>query len=63
MFERVRTLIASRPWQGLPADAKVTASIGVAVGSGAGDVQRVLAAAGEALHIAKREGRDRIVFR
>ncbi|MFN8024214.1 MAG: diguanylate cyclase [Acidimicrobiales bacterium] len=63
MFERVRTLISSRPWQGLPADAKVTASIGVAVGSGADDVQRVLAAAGEALHIAKREGRDRIVFR
>ena len=63
VLERVRMLIANRPWQGLPPDTKVTASMGVAVGSGADDVQRVLSAAGEALHLAKREGRDRIVFR
>jgi diguanylate cyclase (GGDEF)-like protein len=63
MFERVRVLIANRPWQGLPPGTQVTASIGVSVGSGADDMQRVLASAGEALHVAKREGRDRIVFR
>jgi diguanylate cyclase (GGDEF)-like protein len=63
MLDRVRVLIANRPWQGLPPEIQVTASIGVAVGSGAGDAQRVLAAAGDALHEAKRAGRDRIVFR
>jgi len=63
VLERVRMLIANRPWQGLPPDTKVTASMGVAVGSGADDVQRVLSAAGQALHLAKRGGRDRIVFR
>jgi PleD family two-component response regulator len=42
---------------------KLTASIGVAVGSGAVDASRVLASAGEALHAAKREGRDRTIFR
>ncbi|MCB0998343.1 MAG: GGDEF domain-containing protein [Acidimicrobiales bacterium] len=63
MLDRVRTLIGNRPWQGLPPEVQVTASIGVAVGSGADDTQRVLAAAGEALHEAKRAGRDRIVFR
>lgn len=63
MLERVRVLIGNRPWQGLPPDIQVTASIGVAVGSGADDAQRVLAAAGDALHEAKRAGRDRIVFR
>ncbi len=63
MLERVRQLVANRPWQGLPPECKVTASIGVAVGSGAGDAARVLAAAGDALHAAKRDGRDRVVFR
>jgi diguanylate cyclase (GGDEF)-like protein len=63
MFERMRVLIANRPWQGLPPGTQVTASIGVSVGSGADDMQRVLASAGEALHVAKREGCDRIVFR
>lgn len=63
VLERVRQMIAVRPWQGLPPSVKLTASIGVAVGSGAVDAARVLASAGEALHLAKREGRDRIVFR
>ncbi|MBI5090654.1 MAG: GGDEF domain-containing protein [Actinobacteria bacterium] len=63
VLERVRQMIAVRPWQGLPPSVKLTASIGVAVGSGAVDASRVLASAGEALHSAKREGRDRIVFR
>ena len=63
VLERVRQLIAVRPWQGLPAGLRLSASIGVSVGSGAVDATRVLAAAGDALHVAKREGRDRIVFR
>jgi PleD family two-component response regulator len=56
-------MIGIRSWQGLPPSVKVSASIGVSVGSGAVDATRVLHAAGEALHTAKREGRDRIVFR
>ena len=63
VLERIREMIAVRPWQGLPPGVKLTASIGVSVGSGAVDAARVLAAAGDALHVAKREGRDRIVFR
>jgi diguanylate cyclase (GGDEF)-like protein len=63
VLERVRQLIAHRTWQGLPDGCRVTASIGVAVGGGAHDAARVLAAAGEALHAAKRAGRDRVVFR
>jgi diguanylate cyclase (GGDEF)-like protein len=63
VLERVRQLIGNRTWSELPDGMRLTASIGVAVGSGSGDAQRVLAAAGEALHVAKREGRDRIVFR
>jgi diguanylate cyclase (GGDEF)-like protein len=63
VLERVRQMIAMRPWQGLPDTVKLTASIGVAVGSGAVDSSRVLASAGEALKMAKREGRNRVVFR
>jgi diguanylate cyclase (GGDEF)-like protein len=63
VLDRVRQMIGIRSWQGLPPSVKVSASIGVSVGSGAVDAARVLHAAGEALHMAKREGRDRIVFR
>jgi diguanylate cyclase (GGDEF)-like protein len=63
VLDRVRQMIGIRSWQGLPPSVKVSASIGVSVGSGAGDAARVVHAAGEALHTAKREGRDRIVFR
>lgn len=63
VLERMRQLIANRTWRGLPPDVTVTVSIGVAVGAGADDVQRVLAAAGDALHVAKRDGRNRVVFR
>ncbi len=62
-FERIRTMIATRQWEWMPADLHLSASVGVAVGSGAIDAQRVLAAATEALQIAKRSGRDRIAFR
>jgi diguanylate cyclase (GGDEF)-like protein len=63
VLERVRQMIAVRPWQGLPASVKLTASIGVSVGSAGVDAAKVLALAGEALHEAKREGRDQIIFR
>lgn len=63
VLERLRQMVAVRPWQGLPTTVKLTASIGVSVGSSGVDAARVLAAADGALHVAKREGRDRIVFR
>ena len=63
VLERLRQMVAVRPWQGLPTTVKLTASIGVSVGSSGIDAARVLAAADKALHAAKREGRDRIVFR
>lgn len=63
VLERVRQLIASRTWEGLPSSVVLTASVGVAVGSGAAEAPRLLTAASEALQVAKREGRDRIIFR
>jgi len=63
VFERVRQLIAHRTWHGIPAGVQLTASVGVAVGSGAFDAGRVLADAAEALQHAKKSGRDRISFR
>ena len=63
ILERVRAEIAAQVWEGLPANRRLTASVGVSVGSGASDAARVLATANEALRTAKRGGRDRIVFR
>ena len=62
VLERVRVLIATRSWQGFPAELTLTASIGVSVGSGSADMPRVMSTAGEAVQRAKRDGRDRIVF-
>jgi GGDEF domain-containing protein len=50
-------------WEGLPANRRLTASVGVSVGGGSADAARVLGSANEALQTAKRSGRDRIVFR
>jgi len=63
VFERIRQLVAARNWAGLPSHVQLTASVGVAVGSGAFDSQRVLADATDALCNAKKSGRDRIAFR
>jgi diguanylate cyclase (GGDEF)-like protein len=63
VFERVRQLIAHRTWKGVPHEVGLTASVGVAVGSGAFDSSRVLADAATALQLAKQSGRDRTVFR
>ena len=63
VFERVRQLIANRTWHGVPSSVRLTASVGVSVGSGPADSSRVLADATTALQHAKRSGRDRIAFR
>ena len=63
VFERVRQLIATRTWHGIPSGVLITASVGVSVGSGAVDSSRVLADAAHALQQAKKSGRDRVTFR
>ena len=63
VFERVRQLIAARSWSSLPSDVHLSASVGVTVGSGAMNSNKLLAAANDALRQAKLAGRDRITFR
>ena len=63
VFDRVRQLISTRTWNGVPHHVGLTASVGVSVGSGSFDSGRVLADAATALQQAKKSGRDRIVFR
>jgi diguanylate cyclase (GGDEF)-like protein len=63
VFERVRMLIATRTWHGIPSGIVITASVGASVGSGAVDSARVLADATSALQQAKKSGRDRVTFR
>lgn len=63
VFDRVRQLISTRTWNGVPHHVGLTASVGVSVGSGSFDSSRVLADAATALQQAKKSGRDRIVFR
>jgi len=63
VLERVRQMIGARTWEGLPSSVKLSASVGVTVGSGSSDAAALLITATEALQSAKREGRDRIVFR
>ena len=63
VFERVRQLISTRTWHGIPSGVLITASVGVSVGSGAFDSTRVLADAANALQLAKKSGRDRVTFR
>jgi len=47
-------------WLGVPGLPKVTASLGVAMGSAAGSVEELLQLADERLSVAKSSGRDRI---
>ena len=63
VFERIRQMIATRSWEELGQQVRLTASVGVAVGGGALDAARVLSTAAEALRHAKRSGRDCIAFR
>ena len=63
VFERVRQLIAARSWSTLPSDIHLSASVGVTVGSGAMNSNKLLATANDALRQAKLAGKDRISFR
>lgn len=63
VLERVRQMIGTRTFHGLPSTLRLTASIGVAVGSGPLHANQVVSDATEAMQQAKRCGRDRIVFR
>lgn len=63
VFERVRQLIAARSWSSLPSDVHLSASVGVTVGSGAMNSNKLLATANDALRQAKFAGGDRIGFR
>jgi diguanylate cyclase (GGDEF)-like protein len=62
VFGRILQLVAERCWDGLPADVRITASVGVAVAGGQYDCTQVLTAANEALRNAKVAGRDRMFF-
>jgi diguanylate cyclase (GGDEF)-like protein len=62
VFDRTRQLIAARSWSALPDDVRLSASVGVTVGSGAMNSTKLLATANEALKQAKFAGRDRISF-
>lgn len=63
VLERVRQMISVRTWEGLPSAVRLSASVGATIGSGPVDAAALLVTATEALQTAKREGRDRIVFR
>ncbi len=63
VFERVRNLIGTRTWHGIPAEIRLTASIGVTVGDDSADRELLLTEAITALQLAKRAGRDRVLFR
>ena len=62
VFERVRQLIGMRTWHGIPADVRLTASVGLTVGSHSAEPDQLLAQATNALQQAKRTGRDRIII-
>ena len=63
VFERIRQLIAARSWTALPANVHLTASVGVTVGSGPVNSNKLLARASEGLRQVKQAGGDRISFR
>lgn len=62
VVDRVRQMIAEHAWDGLPADLRLSCSIGLTVGSGAFDSTRVLTAATAAMQAAKRGGRNCVVL-
>lgn len=63
VFERVRQLIGMRTWNGIPPEARLTASVGMVCGNTNHDPEHLLADATAALQQAKKSGRDRIVLR
>jgi diguanylate cyclase (GGDEF)-like protein len=63
ILERLRRIIGTRRWHGLPDSVRVTASIGAITVSGPHAVETLLMHADHALRDAKQSGRDRIVYR
>jgi diguanylate cyclase (GGDEF)-like protein len=59
--ERLRTAIASEPWEDVGPDVHVTASVGLASAAAGDDLERLASLADERLYAAKRAGRDRVV--
>ena len=62
VLDRVRELIGSTKWTGMPDDFALTTSAGVAIGTSVYDAHRVISEASAALRIAKRSGRNQVVF-
>ncbi len=63
LAERVMAAFRTHAWRSLPAEYRLTASVGVAASAARDDdvAKTLLARADEALYIAKRNGRDRAV--
>jgi diguanylate cyclase (GGDEF)-like protein len=62
VLDRVRELIAATTWTGMPSRFTLTTSVGVAIGTSVYDAHRVISEASAALQMAKRSGRNQIVF-
>jgi diguanylate cyclase (GGDEF)-like protein len=63
ILERLRQIIGTRRWHGLPDSVRVAASIGAVTAIGSMAVDTVLLQADHALLDAKQAGRNRIVYR
>lgn len=63
ILERLRQIIATRRWHGLPDSVRIAASMGAVTASGPHRVATLLVQADHALLDAKQSGRDRIVYR
>jgi diguanylate cyclase (GGDEF)-like protein len=63
VLERIRQLIATRSFVGLPADFHLSVSIGATVGSGAENAELLQMVAMEAMRQAKASGGDRVSVR
>lgn len=63
VLERIRQLVATRTFVGLPVDFHISASIGATVGGGEASAELLMQIANDAMRHAKAAGGDRITFR